>query len=178
MLNVTGGLESPHLPFLLARRLMGVLGPLVPVTIRLMHRAHSQLPVRRTLTHELVGDHDPRRIPMPLQQLAKKPFGRLRISPRLHQNIQHITILIYRPPQVVLIPVDSDEHLIKMPGIPATPCLSPDPLGIFRPESKAPLPNRFVGDLDAPAPQDLFDVSEAQRKPVVKPNSSSTVLKK
>jgi len=33
-----------------------------------------------------------------------------------------------------------------------------------------PLPNRFVGDLDAPAPQDLFDVSEAQCKPVVKPN--------
>jgi len=57
-----------------------------------------------------------------------------------------------------------------MLDIPATPCPDPDPLGIFRPESKAPLPNRFVGDLDAPAPKDLFDVSKAQRKPVVKPN--------
>ena len=107
---------------------------------------------------------------MSLQQLAKEPSGRLRISPRLHQNIQHIPFLIYRPPQVVLIPADSDEHLVKMPGIPATPYPDADPLGIFRPESKTPLPNRFVGDLDAPAPQDLFDVSEAQRKPVVNPN--------
>lgn len=72
-----------------------------------MHRFYSQLPVRRTVTLELVGDHDPRRIPMPPQQLAKEALGRLRISPWLYQNIQHITILIYRPPQIVLIPVDS-----------------------------------------------------------------------
>jgi hypothetical protein len=88
----------------------------------------------------------------------------------LHQNIQRIPFLIYRSPQVVMISVDSDEQLVKMSGIPAAPCPDPDPLGKVRSESTAPLPNRFVGDLDAPAPQDLFDDPEAQRKPVVEPN--------
>lgn len=77
--------------------------------------------------------------------------------------------MIYRLPEIVWLPVETDKHLVKEPGIRATCCPGPDALGIFRPKARTPLSNRLVNDRYAPTPQDLFDAPETQRKAVLKP---------
>jgi hypothetical protein len=35
----------------------------------------------------------------------------------LPQDIQHVALLIHRPPQIVPLPLDGEKHLIEMPFI-------------------------------------------------------------
>ena len=109
-------------------------------------------------------------MPLTLEQFPNKPLCRFSVSTRLNQDIQHIPVLVYRPPQVVLLSVDADKHLVKMPDITRPPCPGPNSFRILRPEAQTPLPDRIVVDLYSSTPQDLFHVAKAQREPVVKPH--------
>ncbi len=56
-LHMGGRLEAPHLPFALARRLMGDFGSVVRVLVRgVDHRRHHG-PMSRRITTQLVRDH-------------------------------------------------------------------------------------------------------------------------
>jgi len=50
-----------------------------------------------------------------LQQPSKEPFGRLCVSPRLNEDVEHDAVLIHRTPKAMLHTLYSDEHFIEVP---------------------------------------------------------------
>ena len=61
---------------------------------------------------QLVGHDHPRHIYCKhLQQPTKETLGSFGISPLLHENVEYNTILIHGAPEVVLHPLDANEHL-------------------------------------------------------------------
>lgn len=52
-----------------------------------------------------------------LQQAAKEAHRRLLVAPPLHQNINRVTALIDRAPEIVLCTLNRDHRFIKVPGI-------------------------------------------------------------
>ena len=69
---------------------------------------------------QFVGDQLPRRTALPLQQLAEESFGGFLITARLDEDIDYITILVYRAPEVLV-----DEVFIKIQGERTSTCSYP-----------------------------------------------------
>ena len=67
-----------------------------------------------SVAFQLVGDNDTRNIGHPFQKLAEETLGSFPIASGLHQNIERITILIQRPPELVVLSLDSEYHLFQM----------------------------------------------------------------
>src|SRR5438270_10972152 len=74
------------------------------------------------------------------------------------------------------LPVNLDEHLVKVPLIAGAWPTATQPLGVGLPELDAPLPDGFVGDRDAPREHHLLHLAEAQREPVVQPHAMADDL--
>jgi len=68
----------------------------------------------RPIARELIGDHDPRHVGEALQLLAQKLRGCSLIAPRLHEDVEHVPVLVDRPPEVLLCAIDLDEDLVQM----------------------------------------------------------------
>ena len=76
--------------------------------------------------------------------------------------------MIDGPPEVMLLTVDLDEHLVKMPA-PSAGFHTLDPslsdLGRkHRAEPVPPVSHRFMADIDAAFMQQVFDISKGQRE--------------
>ena len=112
-----------------------------------------------------------------IQGLAEKPFGRSTTSHPSHQNIDHVTILIHRSPEVVELPEDLDEDLIHMSDVaqPTLPTAQVPSEGGT--EFAAPQSARFVGDCDATLGEKVFDIPEAEGGPMIEPPSVTVDLK-
>ncbi len=54
---------------------------------------------------------------MALQELAEEPFGRAGIAMPLNQDVDHVSILVYRAPEIVPLSLDVHEELIQVPGV-------------------------------------------------------------
>ena len=70
-----------------------------------LDRSHW-LAVRHVIAGQLVGHDHSRHIPPTFEQLAEELLGCLRVSAGLDQHIEHVAVLIDRPPQVMLGAVD------------------------------------------------------------------------
>lgn len=57
-----------------------------------------------------IGDDDAWRVLEPFEELTEEAFCRVCVPSALHLDIQHIAILINRPPQVVDLPIDAGER--------------------------------------------------------------------
>jgi hypothetical protein len=77
-----------------------------------------------------------------LQPLSRKPFGYLGTASALHQNVEHVPILIDRPPRVMLFPTDADEDLVEMPLVARLGPATFQRIGEYRP--KRSLHSRMV----------------------------------
>jgi hypothetical protein len=84
--------------------------------------------------------------------------------PLLHQDVEHLAVLIHCPPQIMPYLVDRDEHFIQMPLItwPETPAT--EGIRIRLAKLAAPLADRFVRHEDTTDEQELFDVAMAERE--------------
>src|SRR5690348_5030030 len=119
---------------------------------------------------ELVCDDHPRNIPQALQQLAEEPRGRGCVAPALDQNVEDISVLVDRAPQIVLLAADPDEHLVHVPLVSG---LWPAPLqriGEDPAEAQAPLADALVADDDPTRRQDQLNISQAQAEAVIEPD--------
>jgi len=75
-----------------------------------------------------------------LEQLMKKAFFYLFVSPFLHQEINGIPVLIHGSPQVNFLSTDCDE-LHQDTSSPQVATLFLQITGIFRSKPSTPLPN-------------------------------------
>ena len=75
----------------------------------------KQVTPRHTLASQLIGYDHPRYILKALQQSAEEPLGGLAISPILNKDVEDNAMLIDGTPEIVLHPLDPDEHFIYVP---------------------------------------------------------------
>ena len=82
-----------------------------------------------------------------------------------------MAILIDRPPPVMPLARDRQEHLIQRPRIPGLGAAVPSRIGIVLAKFPAPLPDRLVGDDDSPGEHQLFDIAVAGAEPEGEPDA-------
>jgi len=125
---------------------------------------------------EFIGDHDARFIADVVNNLPEESFGRVLITPRLHQDVQHHALLIDRPPQPMAFAIDLQHDLVEVPLV-ARPRSSPtSPAGKDGTELGAPLTDRLMADDDATLSEQVLNVAEAEVKPKVQPDSMNDDL--
>ena len=93
-LGMPGGFEPLHTILTLTRGTMGVLTPVVQIAALAVLDPGQDLPFGRAVALQLIRDDDPRDIPQALEQLAKKLLCRLLIAAALHEDIEHVLVLM------------------------------------------------------------------------------------
>ena len=122
------------------------------------------------ITPQLVGDQLPWWLSLMLQHLTKEARSGSTISTFANQNIDHVSILIDGTPQIEVLTSDFDEELIYMPDVAEPPLLPPQIASIGWTELQTPIPNCLVRNTDASLSKQIFDISKAQREPMVQPD--------
>ena len=98
---------------------MGVLGPVVEVLRAAMGHRRQKLAVSDLIASQLIGDNHPRHVSQTLEQLTEKPLGRHRVAARLHQDVEHVAVLVDRAPPVMGGAVDLHQDLVEVPLVAA-----------------------------------------------------------
>jgi hypothetical protein len=136
----------------------------------------EEVPLRRAVAFQLVGDEHPWRVRQTFEQLPEELFGRMLVPPTLHQDIEDVPLLIDRLPEIVLLAVNREKDFIQMPrvtwlGAPATQLVR---VGLTK--LSTPLANRFIRHEDAAGKQQIFDIPVAEAEPVVQPHTMADDL--
>ena len=120
-LELSGRLETPHLALPLTRRLVGDLGSIVRVLISDVDHGRHHDAGRGGVGAQLVGDQSSRDTALGFQQRPKESDGCSPIPVRLHEDVQDVTVLVDRAPQILSATLDRDEHLLvaNLEAIPA-----------------------------------------------------------
>ena len=133
---------------------------------------------RLAVAAKLVRDQSARDIALAFQQLPEESHRCATISTRVHEDIEHVAILVHRPPEVLQATVERDEEFVEMPRVTLLPAPVPQRASVGRPERQAPLTDRLVGDGDAPLGQQVFDIPEAEREPTIQPHRMADDLRR
>jgi hypothetical protein len=104
---------------------------------------------------------------LPPNRITEKPV----IPSALHQDIEHVSLLIHRAPQIVAFTIDRQEDLVQVPLItwPGTPAT--ELIRILLPELATPLPDGFVRHNDPTNEQEFFHITMAKREAKIQPDS-------
>jgi hypothetical protein len=124
----------------------------------------QHLLLRGPIARSLVRDDHPWPGDQALELLAAKLRGSVLVPPTLHEDIEHLAVLIYGPPPIVTFAMNGEEDLIEMPRVARLGAPATELIGIRLPELPAPLPDRFIGDDDSTSEQQLFDIAVAEAK--------------
>jgi hypothetical protein len=106
----------------------------------------------------------------PLRSFRKKRLAAC-VSSALHQDIQHVAILIHCSPEGVGLPVDFEKNLIQMPGVSQLAATFFQRIGRRLPEFQTPLPNRFIRDHYPTLSHHLFTSTKAEREAEIQPDN-------
>src|SRR5215510_906982 len=117
---------------------MRVLTPVIEVTALAMFHPWQDLSLRCTVALQLIRNDDPRHVLQSLQQLAEELLGRLLIAPALHQNIEHVVVLVDSAPQVMALAIDGQKDLIEMPFVSGPRPAALEPIGVILPKLETP----------------------------------------
>jgi hypothetical protein len=107
--------EPAHGALASSEGLVRVFDPVVQPLFAPLSVLHAEGFERRAIRAEPVGD-DLMRAAVTLQGAAQKSEGCLAVPGFRGIDFQHLALAIDGAPEVVLFPVDTDEHLIKMPS--------------------------------------------------------------
>src|SRR5215471_7533157 len=135
---------------------MRVLTTVVEIAALAVFDSRQALPLRCPVALELIGDDDPWHVLEPLEQLAEKLLRRVRIAPALHQDIEHVIVLIDGAPQVMALPVDCQKDLVQVPLITWLGASTLQLIRIVLPTFQTPLTDGFMGDVDAALEQEFL----------------------
>ena len=105
------------------------------------------------------------------QQLTKEAFGSTPIPTSLHEDVNHVPVLIDGTSEIVSLPLDGHEGFVQVPPVAQTTLSSLQYVSVFGADLPAPLANGLVSDGDSALGEKVFDVSKAQTEAVIEPNS-------
>src|SRR6516165_3062058 len=148
---------------------MGVLTAVVEGTTLPVVDPRQDVPFRRAVALQLIGDHHPWHVLQSLEQLTKELLGGFFMPAALHQNVEDVVVLVDSTPQVMTFAIDCEKHLIEMPFVPWLGASTLQPIRIILPKLQTPLADGFMGDVDAALKQELLHVAIAQGEAIVEP---------
>ena len=149
---------------------MRVLGSIIQISALPMLDAREQLSLSDTIAPQLIGHDHPRFILQTLQQPFEEALRRLGIAPGLNKDVEHNSMLIDGPPEIMLDALDTDEDLIHVPLVAGSWPTPAQSVGKTRCKFLAPAPHRLVGDEDTAFRQDQLDIPETEAEHVVQPD--------
>ena len=76
----------------------------------------------------------------------------------LNQDVEHDTMLVDRPPEIVQLAIDPYEHFVQVPDTARPRTASAQSLGELHTEFPAPPADALVGDAHTALGQDEFDI--------------------
>src|ERR1700674_988864 len=170
-LCMSGRFETAHATLALAGGLVRIFCPVVESFLLMMIDARHHFCLGCCVTAQLVGDDGPWNVLKTLEQFAKELLRRLLIPPRLHQNIEHLAVLVDGAPQVLQLAVDAKKNFIEMPPVAESAAAGTNPLGVHSAKLQAPLAHALIADCDATLRHHFFDVSVAECKSKIKPSA-------
>ena len=124
-----------------------------------MLHARQDLAFRSPIPLQLIGDDHARNVVQPFEQLADKSLRGLFVAVALHQDLEHISVLIHRSPQRLSLATDGEEDLIQVPFV-ATARATTQFIGRGLTKFEAPLPHRFRGHGDPALGQKFLNRTE------------------
>ena len=119
---------------------------------------------------QLVGHETHGFLALTFQEFPKESPRGTPVPTRLHENIDHVTVLIHCSPEILALPVDRHEDLVQEPRISESTLSALQSPRVIGTELPAPLPNGFVRHDNAPFGQQILDIPEAQAVSVVEPH--------
>ena len=93
-----------------------------------------------------------------------------RVPTRLDENVDHITVLIDRAPQILALSVDRDEEFVQMPRVAESALTTLQAARVLDSEFHRPLSDRFIGHVDTALNEHFFDFPEAETESIVESN--------
>jgi hypothetical protein len=88
------------------------------------------------------------------------------IAVRLHQDVDHVAILIHGTPEVLLLAVDSNENLVQVSDIAEAALMPLQFWDGFRTELLTPPPNRFIREDDPTFGQKILNSGSGRTRAV------------
>ncbi|GAA1331007.1 hypothetical protein GCM10009647_070800 [Streptomyces sanglieri] len=82
------------------------------------------------------------------------------VAPVPDEDVQHVAVLVDRAPEVLLLVVDRDEDLVKMPLVAGAGTSAAQRVGVGLPELQTPPADRLVGHDDAALQHQLLHLTE------------------
>ncbi len=116
-LRLCRGLEPPHLPLALSRRLMRNLRPVVLVLPRAVWDGRHHGAVRRRVAPQFVRDQAVGQPALSLQHLAEESYGRPAIASRLDEDVEEVAVLVDGLPEISALPLNRCEDFVQIPGV-------------------------------------------------------------
>src|SRR5262249_8565550 len=135
---------------------MGVLTPVVEVTTLPVFDPRQDLPFRRAVALQLIRNDHPWHVLEPLEQLTKELLRRLLVAATLHEDIEHVIVLIHGAPQVMTLPVNRQKDLVQVPLVPWLGASTLQLIGVVLPKFQTPLADGLVRHIDAALKQELL----------------------
>ena len=116
-LCVGGRREAAHLALPLVRGLVRDLGTIVRVLGRVMGDQGHDVPMCDTVAAQLVSHETRRFLSLTLQESSKESPRRTPVPTRLDEDIDQVTVLVDRTPQILALTVDRGEDFVQKPRI-------------------------------------------------------------
>jgi hypothetical protein len=123
------------------------------------------------MSYTFVGDDHPRYRAGRLHQAAEEAPGCGFVPAVLHEDIQHVAVLVDGPPHVLQLAVDLEEDLVQMPLVARPGPAAAQSVRVGLAERGAPAADGLVGHDDAAQEQEFLDLAEAERESVVQPHA-------
>jgi hypothetical protein len=143
-LGLPGRLEPPHRPFPLMGGLMGVFGTIIGVAMLPMLHAGEDLPFDCAVARQFIRNDHPGDIPQAFEELPEELLGRGLVTPPLHQDIEHVAVLIDGAPQILPLATNGEKHFIQVPLVARSGAAPAEPIGIGLSKLPAPISYRFM----------------------------------
>ena len=129
-----------------------------------------------TVAAQLVG-HEPHGfLSLTLQQSAKESPRCPRVPTGLYEDVDQVTVLVHRAPEILALTVDRDEDLVQEPRVSESTLSSLQPTRVVGAELPAPLSHGFVRHDDASLGQQILNIPEAHAVSVVEPDGMADDL--
>ena len=88
----------------------------------------------------------------------------------------HHVILIYSPPQVMLLAINLHEYFIDEKGVAVTPVSTLQAPGKCASKLDAPEADGFITDCDASFGEDIFNIPLAELESIVEPDCAGNAI--
>src|SRR5215212_8924944 len=106
-----------------------------------MFHSRKNLAPGRSVALEFVGHDHARHVRQAFEQLAEELLGGPLVPPTLDQDIQDVPVLIYGPPQIVMLALDPQTHLIHAPLVAWPRTAATELIGVLLPGFATPFAN-------------------------------------